>query len=176
MRALPRVMKSHFFHRSPGADMSDSGAASVSVSVQRENFAVGDEYAGLRRGNSADGATAMFVGAVRDFNEGKEVAVLDLEHYPGMTEKALTDIAGQAVARWQLGRVRIVHRVGPLAAGDDIVFVGTCAPHRQAALDACAFIMDFLKSRAPFWKKELGSGGERWVEQRLSDQEALKKW
>ncbi|WP_308366170.1 MULTISPECIES: molybdopterin synthase catalytic subunit MoaE [unclassified Microbulbifer] len=148
----------------------------VSVAVQLEAFDVGAEYAQLRAENTRDGAAAMFVGSVRDFNLGTGVNRLELEHYPGMTERVLGDIAEQACRRWQLGRVRIVHRIGPLDPGEDIVFVGATAEHRQAALDACAFIMDWLKSRAPFWKKERGPGGERWVEARESDREALEKW
>ncbi|WP_226876455.1 molybdopterin synthase catalytic subunit MoaE [Microbulbifer hainanensis] len=149
---------------------------SISISVQAGTFDVGVEYAGLREGNVADGATAIFVGSVRDFNLDQSVAQLELEHYPGMTEKVLEDIAGRAQQRWQLGRVRLVHRVGPLLPGDDIVFVGACAPHRQAALDACAYMIDFLKTEAPFWKKEYGRDGVRWVDAREGDREALKKW
>ncbi len=144
--------------------------------MQEQAFDVGAEYAGLRNGNWADGATAMFVGSVRDFNLDSAVSCMELEHYPGMTERVLQDIAEKAQRRWALGRVRVVHRVGRLGAGDDIVFVGTCAPHRQAALEACAFVMDFLKTRAPFWKKEKGPDGERWVEARQSDSDALEKW
>lgn len=149
---------------------------SISVSVRAEAFDVGAEYAQLRRENSVDGATAIFVGSVRDFNAARSVSGLELEHYPGMTEQVLGEIAERAQQRWQLGRVQIVHRVGKLHAGDDIVFVGTSAPHRQAALDACAYIMDYLKTRAPFWKKEAGPDGELWVEARASDREALQKW
>ncbi|MCA0899363.1 molybdenum cofactor biosynthesis protein MoaE [Microbulbifer agarilyticus] len=155
----------------------------ISISVQAEGFDPGVEYRLLRSENYVDGATAMFVGNVRDFSpaesgEQQSVAVLELEHYPGMAESALTDIARQAAQRWPLGRVRIVHRYGPLSAGDEIVFVGATSAHRQAALDACAFIMDFLKSRAPFWKKEFAKGAEKgdWVQARNSDEEALKKW
>ncbi|AQQ69370.1 molybdopterin synthase catalytic subunit [Microbulbifer agarilyticus] len=155
----------------------------MSISVQAEGFDPGAEYNLLRSENYVDGATAMFVGNVRDFSpaesgEQQSVAVLELEHYPGMAEAALTDIARQAAQRWPLGRVRIIHRFGPLAAGDEIVFVGSTSAHRQAALDACAFIMDFLKSRAPFWKKEFAKGAETgdWVQARNSDEDALKKW
>ncbi|MCK7596086.1 molybdenum cofactor biosynthesis protein MoaE [Microbulbifer sp. CAU 1566] len=168
-------------------------AAEIFVSVQAEGFDPGAEYNRLRSGNYSDGATAMFVGNVRDFSPDKaspeesgrkkRVSVLELEHYPGMAESALTDIAREAAVRWSLGRVRVIHRYGALNAGDEIVFVGTSSAHRQAALDACAFIMDYLKSRAPFWKKELGEGSgqnERdkghWVEARDSDEQALKKW
>lgn len=151
-------------------------SVSISISVQPDSFDVGAEYAQLREANVADGATAMFVGSVRDFNLAQSVAGLELEHYPGMTEQVLREIAEEAQRRWQLGRVRLVHRVGPLAPGDDIVFVGACAPHRQAALDACAYMIDFLKTRAPFWKKERGPSGEQWVDARHSDLEALEKW
>lgn len=159
----------------------------ISISVQAEGFDPGAEYNRLRSENYSDGATAMFVGNVRDFStkeahtesgEKQSVAVLELEHYPGMAESALTDIARQASERWPLGRVRVIHRYGPLSAGEEIVFVGATSAHRQASLDACAFIMDFLKSRAPFWKKEIGEGGQKsaWVEARSSDENALKKW
>ena len=158
-------------------------AVDIFVSVQAEGFDPGAEYHQLREGNYSDGATAMFVGNVRDFSpdesgRSKSFSVLELEHYPGMAESALADIARQAAERWPLGRVRIIHRFGPLNAGEEIVFVGTSSAHRQAALDACAFIMDFLKSRAPFWKREMGEGGDRgtWVEARNSDEQALKKW
>lgn len=162
-------------------------AADISISVQAEGFDPGDEYRQLRSGNYSDGATSMFVGNVRDFSPGvspagsgehQSVTVLELEHYPGMAESALTDIAHQAADRWSLGRIRIIHRFGPLNAGDEIVFVGVTSVHRQDSLDACAFIMDFLKSRAPFWKKEF-SGQETdgsWVQARSSDEDALKKW
>lgn len=157
--------------------------AEISIAVQSEGFDPGLEYRALRTGNTVDGATAMFVGNVRDFSDAqsdqrKTVGVLELEHYPGMAESALTDIARQAAERWPLGRVRIIHRYGKLAAGDEIVFVGTSSAHRQAALDACSFIMDFLKSRAPFWKRELDSDGGSgdWVDARCSDEEALNKW
>ncbi|WP_323845320.1 molybdopterin synthase catalytic subunit MoaE [Microbulbifer magnicolonia] len=149
---------------------------SVSVAVQSEPFDVGAEYTQLRARNCADGAAAIFVGSVRDLSDATRVTRLQLEHYPGMTEQVLRQIAEQARARWCLGRVRIVHRVGSLGAGEDIVFVGTSAPHRQAALDACAFVIDLLKTRAPFWKKEIGPDGEFWVQARQSDREALEKW
>lgn len=169
-------------------------AVDISVSVQAQGFDPGAEYNRLRRDNYSDGATSMFVGNVRDFSPAasvdspeasheetgsrQSVTVLELEHYPGMAESALTDIARQAAARWSLGRVRIIHRYGPLKAGEEIVFVGVTSTHRQDSLDACAFIMDFLKSRAPFWKKEVGEHGEpgTWVEARSSDEKALNKW
>lgn len=157
--------------------------AEISISVQAAGFDPGAEYHRLRSENYTDGATAMFVGNVRDFSptengEASSVAVLELEYYPGMAESALTDIAQQAAERWPLGRVRVIHRFGPLNAGEEIVFVGATSAHRQAALDACAFIMDFLKSRAPFWKKEIGQGEDsgNWVQARHSDEDVLKKW
>lgn len=155
----------------------------ISISVQANGFDPGVEYGQLRRGNAADGATAMFVGNVRDMapaaaKDSDSPSVLELEYYPGMAESALTDIARTAAERWSLGRVRVIHRYGPLRAGEEIVFVGVTSPHRQAAFDACAYIMDFLKSRAPFWKKERTSGeaSGHWVEARDSDEDALKKW
>ncbi|WP_226663197.1 molybdenum cofactor biosynthesis protein MoaE [Microbulbifer aggregans] len=163
----------------------------ISIVVQAEGFDPGAEYNALRRENTSDGATAIFVGNVRDFSpaisattapdsssSGSAVAVMELEHYPGMAESALDAIAREAAERWPLGRVRVIHRYGRLAAGDEIVFVGITSAHRQAALDACAFIMDFLKSRAPFWKKELTAGGSagQWVEAKKSDESALQKW
>ncbi|WP_153039243.1 molybdenum cofactor biosynthesis protein MoaE [Microbulbifer sp. Q7] len=157
--------------------------ADISIAVQAEGFDPGAEYNRLRRANFADGATAMFVGNVRDFSPTEtgghqQVSVLELEHYPGMAESALAAIARQAAERWPLGRVRVIHRFGPLRAGDEIVFVGVTSAHRQDALDACGFIMDFLKSRAPFWKKEVNKDGEQgtWVAARSSDEKALKKW
>ncbi|WP_299596062.1 molybdenum cofactor biosynthesis protein MoaE [uncultured Microbulbifer sp.] len=159
-------------------------AVDISISVQAEGFDPGAEYNCLRSENYSDGATAMFVGNVRDFSpeehgdEHRPVAVLELEHYPGMAEAALTDIARQAAERWPLGRVRLIHRYGPLSAGEEIVFVGATSAHRQASLDACTFMMDFLKSRAPFWKKEFAGkeSSGRWVQARDADESALDKW
>ncbi|MFV8781513.1 molybdenum cofactor biosynthesis protein MoaE [Microbulbifer sp. SA54] len=155
----------------------------ISIAVQAGGFDPGAEYTLLRQGNTSDGATAMFVGNVRDFSPtaatpGSAVETLELEHYPGMAESALEGIAREASQRWPLGRVRVIHRYGRLAAGDEIVFVGATSAHRRAALDACAFIMDFLKSRAPFWKKELvaSDSAGQWVEAKKSDEAALQKW
>jgi molybdopterin synthase catalytic subunit len=117
-----------------------------------------------------------FVGYVRDYNDGQEVAGMTLEHYPGMTEKALAGIVEQAGQRWPLIGVEIVHRVGHLQPGEPIVFVGTASSHRQAAFDACNFIMDYLKTRAPFWKREDTPEGARWVDGRDSDQTAARRW
>lgn len=122
------------------------------------------------------GAVVTFTGYVRDFNQRQTIQQLYLEHFPGMTEKSLAGIATQACQRWPLQHVHISHRVGHLAPGEPIVFVGTASAHREAAFSACAFIMDYLKTRAPFWKKEQTASGSHWVEGRLSDQQAAARW
>ena len=146
------------------------------ILIQREDFCLADEYA--RLANRPDsGAIVTFVGKVRDFNQGEEVKGLALEHYPGMTEKALADIVAQARGRWPLQECTLIHRIGELRLGDQIVLVGVSSAHRDAAFDACHFIMDFLKTRAPFWKKELTAEGvERWVEAKESDNDAASRW
>lgn len=126
--------------------------------------------------NPKAGAVATFMGLMRDHNDGEQISQMTLEHYPGMTEAALRAISEEAGVRWPLYDVVILHRVGPLRPTDVIVFVGTTSTHRQAALDACAFIMDYLKTRAPFWKKETGAGGEHWVDARDSDDTAAQRW
>lgn len=153
----------------------------VSVRIQTEAFDVGAELKLLRTKEDGSwdtrvGAVATFIGTVRDLNEGDSVATLTLEHYPGMTESSIEDIISQAQNRWPLFAVRVIHRIGTLQPADEIVWVGVSSAHREAALEACAFIMDFLKSRAPFWKKEDTSKGARWVEARAKDEEALKRW
>lgn len=145
--------------------------AQISVSVRHDPFIVGRECASLTGGGKI-GATVFFVGSVR----GGEVSQLHLEHYPGMTEQALADIAAAAAARWALLAVRVVHRVGALESGEGIVFVGVAAAHRAAAFAACEYITDFLKSRAPFWKKETTATGEHWVQATASDEDALQRW
>ncbi len=138
-----------------------------------------DAAAVLARAHAHDGAVgavAAFVGTMRDVNDGAAVAAMTLEHYPGMTEKALADIAEEAARRWPLRRVEIAHRVGPLAPTDVIVVVAVAAAHRGEAFAACEFVMDYLKTRAPFWKKERTADGERWVEARASDDEAAARW
>ncbi|MEZ8128528.1 molybdopterin synthase catalytic subunit MoaE [Enterovibrio norvegicus] len=145
------------------------------ISVQRDDFSVAEEYQWLND-NASDGAVVIFVGKVRDMNLGDNVTGLTLEHYPGMTEKSLEEICYDAKARWPLGKVRVIHRVGALNLGDQIVFVGVSSAHRKAAFDACEFIMDFLKTRAPFWKKEKLVDDERWIEARDSDDEAANRW
>ncbi len=148
----------------------------MGVRVQVEAFDAGAELHALHSANLGIGAVVSFVGYVRDFNDGQPVAGMLLEHYPGMTEKALSGIEAEARGRWPLLKVEIIHRVGSLEPGEPIVFVGTSSAHRQAAFDACAFIMDYLKTRAPFWKKERTPEGERWVEGRCSDQQAAQRW
>ena len=146
------------------------------ISVQNDDFDIVHEYQMMRDENQQDGAIVFFSGLVRDFNQGNEVTGLFLEHYPGMTEKSLEEICNDAKARWPLGKVRVIHRVGALNLGDQIVFVGVSSAHRKAAFDACEFIMDFLKTRAPFWKKEKLVDDERWIEARDSDDEAANRW
>ncbi|MCS6997123.1 MAG: molybdopterin synthase catalytic subunit MoaE [Casimicrobiaceae bacterium] len=146
------------------------------VRVQTEDFDLGAEIAALRSGKAEVGAVAAFLGCVRDMNEGATVSRMVLEHYPGMTEKALADIARQAEARWDLLDVLIIHRVGPLKPTDQIVLVAVTSAHRGEAFSACQFIMDYLKTQAPFWKRETTPEGERWVEARASDDEAAARW
>ncbi|MCO7521559.1 MULTISPECIES: molybdopterin synthase catalytic subunit MoaE [unclassified Pseudomonas] len=148
----------------------------MSVRVQEAAFDPGLEVNAMHAANVGVGAVASFVGYVRDFNDGLEVAGMFLEHYPGMTEKALHKIVVEAQARWPLLKVEVLHRVGALEPGEPIVFVGVASAHRQAAFDACNFIMDYLKTRAPFWKKENTQQGQRWVEGKQSDQDAAGRW
>jgi len=148
-----------------------------SIAVQSEDFDVGQEYSGLIANDKSAGAVVFFVGRVRDFNDGKKITSLSLEHYPGMTEKILQQILDEAKSRWQLVSARIVHRVGDLQLGDQIVFVGTTSAHREHAFQAAEFLMDFLKTRAPFWKKELDLEGQTvWVEAKNKDDDAVKRW
>jgi molybdopterin synthase catalytic subunit len=146
------------------------------VAVQAEDFDVDKEYSSLVSGDTDAGAAVFFVGRVRSHNDGRAVTGLTLEHYPGMTEKALQGIAGEAKDRWPIERVRIIHRIGALALGEQIVFVGTTSRHRAAAFSAAEFIMDYLKTRAPFWKKERTPEGDFWVEARDTDQQAAGRW
>ncbi|MCD9467951.1 molybdopterin synthase catalytic subunit MoaE [Photobacterium iliopiscarium] len=145
------------------------------ISIQHDDFSVADEYAKLAEGNEA-GAVVTFIGKVRDFNQGDVVTGLSLEHYPGMTEKALQEIIVQARSRWPLLQTRVIHRVGDLELGDQIVFVGVTSAHRGAAFEACEFIMDYLKTKAPFWKKEQTPVESRWVDARETDNSAADRW
>ncbi|MBN3467678.1 molybdopterin synthase catalytic subunit MoaE [Pseudomonas savastanoi pv. phaseolicola] len=148
----------------------------MTIRVQAAAFDPGNEVNALHAANLGIGAVVSFVGYVRDFNEGREVSGMFLEHYPGMTEKALAKIVTEAEQRWPLQRVDVLHRVGALEPGEPIVFVGVASAHRQAAFEACDFVMDYLKTRAPFWKKEKTSEGPQWVEGRDSDQAAARRW
>ncbi len=148
----------------------------MTVRVQTEDFDVSTELAALRAGDPRVGAVAAFVGTVRDVNDESRVTTMTLEHYPGMTEKALAAIVDEAKARWAIYDAVVVHRVGPLEPTDQIVLVGVTGAHRGEAFAACEFIMDYLKTRAPFWKKEETPAGARWVEARDSDDEAAARW
>ena len=150
--------------------------ARLSIAVQTEDFSLQTEHANLVSGDRSIGAVVAFIGMVRDLNLADDVVALELEHYPGMTEKTLHNIAQQAAKRWSLQAARIVHRVGKMYPGDQIVMVLTASAHRQDAYEANAFIMDFLKTEAPFWKKEWTPDGPRWVEARSSDDAAAAKW
>ena len=148
----------------------------MAIRVQQQGFDPGRELNALHAANLGIGAVASFVGYVRDFNEGQTVSGMYLEHAPGMTEKALEKIAVEAAARWSLLQVEVLHRVGRLEPGEPIVFVAVASAHRAAAFEACEFIMDYLKTRAPFWKKEDTAEGSRWVEGRDSDLAAAERW
>jgi molybdopterin synthase catalytic subunit len=142
--------------------------------VQREDFDVGAELAALTAGRTDVGAVVSFTGLVRDATG--TLAAMELEHYPGMTEKALAAIETEARARWPLQACLIVHRYGALAPGERIMMVATASPHRAAAFEAAAFLMDYLKSQAPFWKRETGAGGSVWVAAKDEDEAALSRW
>ncbi|MDO7911085.1 molybdopterin synthase catalytic subunit MoaE [Pseudomonas monteilii] len=148
----------------------------MSVQVQQAAFQPGQQLEALHAANVGVGAVVGFVGYVRDFNDGRDVAGMFLEHYPGMTEKALAKIVELARTRWPLLNVHVLHRIGALEPGEPIVFVGVASAHRQAAFQACDFIMDYLKTQAPFWKRETTPDGPRWVEGRQSDQDAAQRW
>jgi molybdopterin synthase catalytic subunit len=146
------------------------------VRVQREDFDLTAEVAALRARDAAVGAVAVFVGTVRDVDEGAGVSTMTLEHYPGMTERALEQIIAQARERWDLRDCLVIHRVGELQPLDQIVLVAVTSAHRGEAFAACEFVMDYLKTQAPFWKKESTPQGTRWVEARDSDDDAAARW
>jgi molybdopterin synthase catalytic subunit len=146
------------------------------IRVQQEAFDPTLELAALRRGHQFMGATVMFIGSVREWSEGQNISAMTLEHYPGMTEKALAEIEAEALRRWPIETSLIIHRYGRLQPGDDIVLVITASAHRAAAFDACSFLMDWLKTKAPFWKLEEGSAGSNWVAAKRSDDEATARW
>lgn len=148
----------------------------MSVSVQREDFDIGRELDALSRGLTGIGGVASFIGLVRDMADGSDVSAMTLEHYPGMTERQLEAIEREARQRWSLAATRIVHRYGRLEPGDRIVLVACASSHRAAALEACAFLIDWLKTKAPFWKREDTPEGERWVEAKESDDAAAERW
>jgi len=148
----------------------------VAVRIQRDDFDAGAEIARLRATDPRIGAVAAFIGVARDVNEGEAVATLTLEHYPGMTERALEEICAQARQRWQVADVLVVHRIGELRPTDQIVLVVVTSSHRGEAFAACQFVMDYLKTEAPFWKKEATAAGARWVDARDSDSRARERW
>jgi molybdopterin synthase catalytic subunit len=148
----------------------------MAARVQRDDFDIGAEIAAFRRADPAIGAIASFIGLVRDVNDGEAVAGMTLEHYPGMTEKALAGIIAEAKDRWDIIDALVIHRVGELKPLDQIVLVVVTGAHRGEAFAACEFIMDYLKTQAPFWKKEQTPQGARWVEARASDDQAAERW
>jgi molybdopterin synthase catalytic subunit len=148
----------------------------MAIRVQSEDFDLAQEIAALRLANPKIGAVVSFLGTVRDMNDGAAVSEMELEHYPGMTEKALEGIVLQAKARWDIVDALVIHRVGPLKPLDQIVLVAVASAHRGVAFAACEFIIDYLKTQAPFWKKEQTPEGARWVDARVTDDAAMEKW
>lgn len=146
------------------------------IRVQDRAFDAAAELKGFQAGNRTSGATVMFIGTVRELSEGARVERMTLEHYPGMTEKALAAIEAEANKRWPLDASLIIHRYGALGPGDDIVLVLTASAHRQAAFEACEFLMDWLKTKAPFWKLEEAAGATRWVDAKDKDDQAARRW
>jgi len=146
------------------------------IKVQHEDFDAGAEMARMRMARPDVGAVAAFIGQVRDLNEGSKVSGMTLEHYPGMTEKALEGIVERAKGRWDIFDALVIHRIGALKPLDQIVLVVVTGAHRGEAFAACEYIMDYLKTEAPFWKKEQNDAGERWVEARASDDDAKQRW
>ena len=148
----------------------------MKISIQREDFDLNTEISLLRKDLPGIGGINIFVGTVRDTHQGDDIQAMELEHYPGMTEKSLEDILHQAQCRWTILNATIIHRIGKLMPMDQIVLVAVASPHRGDAYAACEFMMDYLKTSAPFWKKEHTPEGARWVDARSSDDERLKKW
>lgn len=149
---------------------------SFSVSIQTEDFDVNKELAALRAGDPRVGAVCLFLGTVRERNDGSAVSSMELEHYPGMTEKSISMMLDQAKTRFDIYAARVIHRVGLLKPEDQIVMVAVTSAHRGMSFQACEFLMDYLKTQAPFWKKEVTPEGARWVDARVSDDEALARW
>lgn len=146
------------------------------IDARERDFDVASEYDWLTGGNTSDGAVVHFIGRMRGHNDGQAVRRMTLEHYPAMTQKALAELVAEARRHWSLGRVSLIHRVGELYPGDQIVWVGVTSPHRADAFAACEYLMDALKTRAPFWKKESRSDGDRWVDARDSDAKRAARW
>ena len=146
------------------------------IRIQKTDFDVSAELAALRKGDPRVGAVVTFLGTVRDMNDGSQVKGMTLEHYPGMTEKALEDIISQANTRWDIYQTLVIHRVGPFLPEYQIVMVAVTSAHRGEAFSACEFIMDYLKTAAPFWKKEDTPEGARWVDARIADDAAMTRW
>ena len=146
------------------------------VCIQAEDFDVGAEIAALRAGDPGVGAVCSFIGTVRDRSDGASVSAMELEHYPGMTEKAIEQMIDEAMRRFDIRAARVIHRVGPLNVKDQIVLVVVTSAHRGESFQACEFLMDYLKTQAPFWKKETTAEGERWVDARVADDAALQRW
>lgn len=150
--------------------------AAPRVSIQAQDFDASAEIAALRAGDGGVGAVAVFIGTVRERSDGATVASMELEHYPGMTEAAIEAMIDAALARFDIRAARVVHRIGKLAAREQIVLVAVASAHRGQAFSACEFLMDYLKTNAPFWKKEAGDAGARWVDARVADDAALARW
>jgi molybdopterin synthase catalytic subunit len=146
------------------------------VSIQTHDFNLADEVAALRAGDLGVGAVCSFIGTVRDRSEGASVSAMELEHYPGMTERAIEAMIDEAMQRFDIRAVRVIHRVGKLAPPDQIVLVAVSSAHRGQSFAACEFLMDYLKTQAPFWKKETTPEGARWVDARVADDAALARW
>lgn len=146
------------------------------ILVQEKDFDISEEYAAVRDSDHKEGAIVMFSGLVRDFAGEGLITGLELEHYPGMTEKVLADLEIEAHSRWDVNQIRIIHRYGKLKLGDQIVFVAVSSVHRDTAFEACQFIMDILKTHAPFWKKEITREGTYWVEAKEKDENAADRW
>ena len=146
------------------------------VTIQQADFDLGAEMSALREGDPQVGAVASFIGTVRDRNDGVGVSAMELEHYPGMTERAIETMIDEAMRRFEIRRARVIHRIGLLQPRDQIVLVVVTSAHRRAAFEACEFLMDYLKTQAPFWKKEQTPGGARWVDARSDDDAALARW
>tara|TARA_B110000881_G_C18549657_1_gene503330 strand:- start:18 stop:491 length:474 start_codon:yes stop_codon:yes gene_type:complete len=156
--------------------MSNNNSLHPEISIQAHDFSLNDEVNLLEENNPIDGAVVTFTGRVRNKNEGLNVTSLTLEHYPGMTEKSLAKIIDQAKQRWSIGRVKVIHRIGTLTIGEQIVFVGVTSKHRKDAYAANEFIMDYLKVDAPFWKKENTESGEKWLDAKTSDSAKANHW